>query len=68
MVEYGQGVGQGTGMGGANPGTSGTQDLGAGVSAFVSDAVDTVSALPPEMLVLIAVVIFVGLIVLRRAF
>jgi hypothetical protein len=68
MVEYGQGVGQGTGLGGTNPGTSGTQDLGAGVGAFISDTVDTVSALPPEMLVVIAVVILVGLIVLRRAF
>lgn len=68
MVEYGQGVGQGTGMGGANPGSSESQDLGAGVSAFISDTVDTVSALPPEMLVVIAVVILVGLLVLRRAF
>lgn len=67
MVEYGQGVGQATGVG-AGPHGGGTQDLGAGAAAFVNDAVNQISALPPTTLVLIVVAIFIGLIILRRAF
>ncbi len=57
-----------TGAGGAAGGGGGTQDLGAGVSSFVSNAVNTVSSLPPETLLLIVVLVVLGLIVLRRAF
>ncbi len=67
MVEYGQGVGQATGVGGQTGG-GGTQDLGAGAAAFVSNAIHTVSALPPEQLLLLVVAVFAGLIILRRAF
>ena len=67
MVEYGNGVGQATGISGGGGG-GGTTDLGAGAAAFVNDAVNTISALPPTTLVIIAVLIFVGLIILRRAF
>jgi len=69
MVEYGNGVGHATGAGGAvGGGSGGTTDLGAGAAQFVNDAVNTVSALPPTTLILIVVLIFVGLIILRRAF
>jgi hypothetical protein len=68
MVEYGNGVGQATGAGGGGGGGGHTTDLGAGAAAFVNDAVHTISALPPTTLVLIVVLIFVGLIILRRAF
>jgi hypothetical protein len=68
MVEYGQGVGQATGASGAVGGGGGTRDLGADVSNAINSAVHTVSALPPETLVLIVVLVFVGLIILRKAF
>jgi hypothetical protein len=68
MVEYGQGVGQATGASGALGGGGGRQDLGAGVSAAINDAVHQVSSLPPATLVVIIVVVFIGLIILRRAF
>jgi hypothetical protein len=68
MVEYGQGVGQATGLGGHAAGGGGTTDLGAGAAAFVTNAVNTVSALPPEQLLVLVIAIFFGLILLRRAF
>lgn len=68
MVEYGQGVGQGTEAGGAiGGGGGGSQDLGAGAARALGDAVDTVMALPPEQLLLLVVAVFFGLILLRRA-
>ena len=67
MAEYGQGVGQATGHG-SPAGGGGTQDLGAGAVAFVNHAVHTVSTMPPEQLLLLAVVVILGFIVLRRAF
>jgi hypothetical protein len=75
MVEYGHGVGQVSGQGGAGGGTGGAgfgsggpTDLGASVSGFISDSVDRIAALPPEMLLLLVVLVFAGLIVLKRAF
>jgi hypothetical protein len=67
MVEYGNGVGQVAGGSGGKVGTGGG-DLGAQFVNFVTDSVDRISALPPETLLLIAVVVIVGLVVLRRAF
>jgi hypothetical protein len=67
MVEYGQGVGQATGIAGGGGG-GGSQDLGAAASQFVSNAVNTVSTMPPGMLLALVVLIVLGLIVLRRAF
>jgi hypothetical protein len=68
MVEYGQGVGQATGASGAIGGGGGTRDLGADVSSAINSAVHTVSTLPPGTLVLIVVLVFLGLIILRKAF
>jgi hypothetical protein len=64
MAEYGEGVGQATGFGGA---TGGSQDLGVGAAAFVNDAVRTVQVMPPEQLLLLVVVILAGLVFLRKA-
>jgi hypothetical protein len=66
MVEYGNGVGQSTGAGG---GAGGGQpvDAGAAIGQMVTDAVHTVSALPPTTLLLGFVVLVVGLMILRRA-
>src|SRR6478735_5490204 len=54
MAEYGEGVGHATGAGKAiGGGSGGSQDLGAGVSAFVHNAVHTVQVMPPEQLLLL---------------
>jgi hypothetical protein len=68
MVEYGNAVDQGSGaVGGGDRVGSGGADLGAGAVNFVNDTVHNVQALPPEMLLLLVVVIFAGLYVLKRA-
>jgi hypothetical protein len=72
MVEYGHGVGEVAGRSGGGGGGSGigggTTDLGAPVSQFINDSINTISTLPPEMLVIGAVAIFLGLLFLKRAF
>jgi len=69
MVEYGNAVDQGTGAaGGGNGIGSGGADLGDGAVRFVNDTVHQISALPPGMLLLLAVLVLAGLYVLRRAF
>lgn len=69
MVEYGNGVsgvaGQVTG-GSAGGGRS--VDMGAQASQFLSDSAHTLSTLPPAALVGLVVVVFLGLLFLRRAF
>ncbi len=69
MVEYGNTVAHGAGEvpGGGHAG-GGSIDVGANVSQFVNNAVHTVSTMPPEQLVLLCVAVFVGLLLLRRAF
>jgi len=75
MLEYGNTIEHGTG--GARPGGGsgggsgfggGPDDMGGAMVNWVSDSVDKVSALPPETLLLIAVVILAGLFFLKRAF
>ena len=71
MVEYGGGINNGpAGQVGGNPGGAGSPELGTPVDFFgtINDAAAFVSAQPIEVLILGAVVIFIGLIVLRRAF
>ncbi len=70
MVEYGNGVGEVTGVangagGGAN---GGSMDVGAAAANFIHDATHTVSTLPPEALVAIVIVILLGIVFLRKAF
>ena len=67
MVEYGNGVGQVAGGSGGRVGGGGA-DWGGQIVHFVTDSVDKISALPPETLLLIAVVAIIGLVVLKRAF
>lgn len=69
MVEYGNGVAHGAGQvpGGHTTG-GGSIDVGSGVGHFIDNAVHTVSTMPPEQLVLLVVAVFVGLLILRRAF
>jgi hypothetical protein len=68
MVEYGNAVYQGSRATGGGGVGGGGADLGAGAVNFVNDTVHQVQALPPEMLLLLAVVILAGLYVLKRAF
>ena len=65
MVEYGNGVGQ---VAGRNGGGSGQLDVGASIGQFVGDSVHTLSTLPPAELLAIVVIVFLGLVFLRRAF
>lgn len=67
MVEYGNGVGEVAGQAGGSGG-SGSMDVGASLSRFVTDSVDTISSSTPLTLFAIFLVIVVGLIVLKRAF
>jgi hypothetical protein len=68
MVEYGNGVGQVAGKAASGPGGGQSVDMGASVGQFVTNSMDTLSTLPPAYLVVGVVVLFLGLIMLRRAF
>ena len=71
MAEYGNGVGQATGAGGGGSGATGVggnQDVIDRLSGILRDGVDTIAALPPEMLIAGIIVAFLGLIILTRAF
>jgi hypothetical protein len=70
MVEYGNGVGEVTGVanGAGGGGGGGSMDVGAAAGNFIHDAANTVSTLPPEAILAIVVVILLGLIFLRKAF
>ena len=70
MVEYGHGVGEVAGRtgGGAGGVGGGGPDLGAGLTQLVNDSVNTLSAMPPELLLAGVLAIIVGLAILKRAF
>jgi hypothetical protein len=69
MIEYGNGVGQVAGKAAGGGGGGGQSvDMGASVSRFMTDSFHTISTMPPAYLVIGAVVIVLGLIMLRRAF
>jgi len=67
MVEYGNGVGQSTGL--ATGGHAGAStDAGAAFGQWVSDTVNNITSLPPSTLLIAAVVIVAAFIILKRAF
>jgi hypothetical protein len=71
MVEYGHGVGQSTGQTGGGGGAGGggaNLDFDGAIGNMIGDAVNTVAALPPEMLLLGAVALFLGFVFFKRAF
>ena len=69
MVEYGNGVSQVAGKAaGGSSGGGHPVDMGASVGQFMTDSIHTISTMPPAYLVAGAVIIFLGLIMLRRAF
>jgi hypothetical protein len=69
MVEYGHGVSEGAGTFGGSQGVGGGGggDWGGQIVRMASDAADQISSLPPGQLLIMAAVIVVGLMVLRRA-
>lgn len=70
MTEYGHGVAEGAGQfsgSGAGGGAGGGGDWGFALGRAVGDAVDTVTALPAEQLLLLVVAVVVGFWILRRA-
>ena len=67
MVEYGNEVGQATGVGGGAHGGQ-VVDAGAAIGQFITNSIHTISTLPPTTLIAGFVILVLGLIVLRRAF
>ena len=68
MVEYGNGVSQVSGQAGGGHAGGQAVDVGGQVGQFVNDSVHTLSAMPPAELLALIVAVFIGLIILRRAF
>lgn len=69
MVEYGNGVGQATGVAGGSGGGGGTSmDAGAAFGQFVNNTVHTISTMPPTQLALLVVIVVIGLVIFKRAF
>jgi hypothetical protein len=70
MVEYGQGVGQATGVAGGGGGGGGgqTMDAGAAIGQFVGNAVHTLSTMPPTQLAILVIALVVGFVLFKRAF
>jgi hypothetical protein len=70
MVEYGNGVGQATGLAGGSGGGGGgtSMDAGAAFEQFVNNAVHTISTMPPTQLALLVVIVVIGLVIFKRAF
>jgi hypothetical protein len=68
MVEYGNGVGQASGIAGGSGGGGQSMDAGAALGQFVNNAVHTISTMPPTQLALLVVIVVVGLVIFKRAF
>ena len=68
MTEYGNGVGQATGVAGGSGGGASSMDAGVAVGQFFNNAVHTVSTMPPTQLALLVVAVVVGLLIFKRAF
>jgi hypothetical protein len=66
MVEYGNGVSQGTGLAGGGGGGGGNMDVGVELGRWVDSAAHTISTMPPAQLIFIAFVVIAGLFVLKR--
>jgi hypothetical protein len=71
MVEYGHGVSEGAGtVAGSQGGLggSGGGDWGGNLVRVATDAVDTISTLPAEQLLLLIGAIVIGFVLFKRAF
>jgi hypothetical protein len=69
MFEYGNGVSQVAGKAAGGGGGGGrTMDVGASLGQFVNDSAHTISTMPPAALLVGVVIVFVGLLLVKRAF
>ncbi len=69
MFEYGNGVSQVAGKaGGAGGGGGRSMDVGASLGQFVNDSAHTISTMPPAALLAGVVIVFIGLLLVKRAF
>jgi hypothetical protein len=69
MFEYGNDVSQVAGRaGGASGGGGRTMDVGASLGQFVNDSAHTISTMPPAALLAGVVIVFIGLLLVKRAF
>lgn len=69
MVEYGNGVSGVAGQVAGGSGATGRSvDFGAQASQFITDSVHTLSTMPPAGLLALAVAVFVGFLLLKKAF
>ena len=68
MVEYGNGVGQATGVAGGGGGGGQSMDAGVAIGQFVGNAVHTISTMPPTQLAILVVALVVGFVLFKRAF
>jgi hypothetical protein len=69
MVEYGNGVGQSTGVATGSGGGGGqTMDAGAAIGHFFGNAAHTIQTMPPMQLGAIILVIIIGFVIFKRAF
>ena len=68
MAEYGNGVGQVAGRATGGNGGGGSSDVGAYFGQLINDSAHTISTLPPGALVAGIVIVFVGLMMLKRVF
>jgi hypothetical protein len=68
MAEYGNGVGQVAGRATGGNGGGGSSDVGAYFGQLINDSAHTISTLPPGALVAGIVIVFLGLMMLKRVF
>jgi hypothetical protein len=68
MLEYGSGVNEGAGRVSSGAGRGQSVDVGENVGQMITDSIDTLSAMPPAVLLAGLVVIVLGLMFLKRAF
>jgi hypothetical protein len=68
MFEYGNGVSQVAGRAGGGGGGGRSTDVGASLGQFVNDSAHTISTMPPAALLAGVVIIFLGLLLVKRAF
>jgi hypothetical protein len=68
MFEYGNDVGQVAGRAGGGGGGGRSMDVGASLGQFVNDSAHTISTMPPAALLAGVVILFLGLLLVKRAF
>jgi len=66
MVEYGNGVGQGTGIAGGGGGGGGSVDLGTAIGDWFNNAAHTIETMPPFQLAILIVAVIAGLFLIKR--